>query len=1090
MADNMLHIIQSNRMEILQAQLCTLIKSAPLTNPFAKETVLVQSPGMSEWLKLGMSQHLGISAQVDFPLPSSFIWKLYQRFIDDVPSESAFNKGNMAWKLFTILPTCIDNPNYVALKRYLGEDPSGIKLFALCEKIADVFDQYLMYRPEWIELWEQGHDSLLDVDVAAIAPWQPDLWRRLVNHVTKLEQSPYHRANMHEQLLQALDHAEAEQLPERICIFGLSAIATSQLEIFQALGKKTNVFLFFFNPSEHYWGDLVDEKTQAKVAAKYAKMPELEAKDGEYYYIGNPLLSSWGKLGRDYFEQLLQLDASWIDGFDSEFNDHLLGLVQREIYQLAFKGESLTADPNWFVSEEGKLPIPAHDRTLVFQDCHTPLREVERLHDYLLNLFEQHPTLTPKDVIVMMPDVGAYSPFIKAVFDSTDEAIRIPYAISDLAIEQERPILTSFVTLTDLPHNRFCVSDILDLLGVAPIAEQFDLEAHEFDLIRYWLEQVNVKWGLNEQHKNEYGLPKISLNTWQHGLNRLLLGVATNDELTSFASIYPADEVEGMSVAVLNKLIGFIDALIWLKQALSKEQTLAHFATILRQAMALFYFAESEQSWDLLKLEQIIENIEKHYENGDIQEPVSAKILAYLVKQGVKEKGVGQRFLAGAINFCTLMPMRAIPFKVVCMLGLNDADYPRTVQPIGFDLVAHSTRRKGDRSRKLDDRYLFLEALLSARENLYISYIGRSCFNNEVQVPSVLVSELAEYLARSFYFEDTPEQPVVSRLTQQLPLQPFNPEHFKAGSLQSYNKTWLWQHTAIENKAEDAPLEVPLDTEIEFSDLLRGVCEPQKLFYQQSLGVKLKPIEALAPDEEPFALNALERYQYLDEVLEAQLRQKPLNIEQILQRGSLPQANIGKLQLDGLLMRIEPMTRVLTPLLCEAKEPIELKLHLDSHIIVGWLDSLYENRQVYYRSASIKAKDLIKGFLNHCAACAIGQEVTTYIVGLDQSIKFAVLGQQQSLEYLQQWLAFYKQALSEPVPFFANTSMEFAKTQDLKKAASKFKPQYIGRGEGEDPYVQLCFNDLSTHELRFCERSLALLEPILKTATEVAHGNA
>lgn len=289
------------------------------------------------------------------------------------------------------------------------------------------------------------------------------------------------------------------------------------------------------------------------------------------------------------------------------------------------------------------------------------------------------------------------------------------------------------MTLTDLPNNRFCVSDILDLLGVAPIAEQFNLESHEFDLIRYWLDQVSVKWGLNDSHKSEYGLPKIPLNTWQHGLNRLLLGVATNDEQTPFASIYPADEVEGMSVAVLNKLIGFVDALIWLKLQLSSEKTLTNFAAILREAMALFYSSESEQSWDLLKLEQIIENIEKHHENGDIQAPVSAKILAYLVKQGVREKGVGQRFLAGAVNFCTLMPMRAIPFKVVCMLGLNDADYPRTVQPIGFDLVAHSTRRKGDRSRKLDDRYLFLEALLSARENLYISYIGRSCFNNEAK---------------------------------------------------------------------------------------------------------------------------------------------------------------------------------------------------------------------------------------------------------------------------------------------------------------------------------------------------------------------
>lgn len=1089
MADNMLHIIQSNRMEILQAQLCTLIKSAPLANPFAKEVVLVQSPGMSEWLKLGMSQHLGISAQVDFPLPSSFIWKLYQNFIDDVPKESAFNKDNMTWKLFTLLPDCIDKPQYIALKHYLGDDPSGIKLFALCEKIADVFDQYLMYRPQWIELWDQGQDTLIDVDVEAIAPWQPDLWRRLVHHVEALEQSPYHRANMHEKLLQGLANAPDGKLPERICIFGLSAISTSQLDIFQALGQKTNVFLFFFNPSEHYWGDLVDEKTQAKVAAKYAKMPELEAKDGEYYYIGNPLLSSWGKLGRDYFEQLLQLDASWIDGFDDAFDDSLLGQVQQEIYQLAFKGESLTADPNWFVSQQGKLPIMADDTSIVFQDCHTPLREVERLHDYLLNLFEQNPSLTPKDIIVMMPDVGTYSPFIKAVFDSSEDNLRIPYAISDLAIEQERPILTSFVTLADLPNNRFCVSDILDLLGVLPIAEQFNLESHEFDLIRYWLDQVSVKWGLNDSHKSEYGLPKIPLNTWQHGLNRLLLGVATNDEQTPFVSIYPADEVEGMSVAVLNKLIGFVDALIWLKRQLSSEKTLTSFAAILREAMALFYSSESEQSWDLLKLEQIIENIEKHHENGDIQAPVSAKILAYLVKQGVREKGVGQRFLAGAVNFCTLMPMRAIPFKVVCMLGLNDADYPRTVQPIGFDLVAHSTRRKGDRSRKLDDRYLFLEALLSARENLYISYIGRSCFNNEAQVPSVLVSELTEYLDRSFYFEDMPKQSLVTRLTSRLPLQPFNPEHFKVGSLQSYNRTWLWQHRAAQAD-EIKPLAPVLDAEIEFSDLLRGVCEPQKLFYQQALGIKLKPIEALTLDEEPFALDALERYQYLDEVLDAQLQQQPLNLEQILQRGSLPQANIGKLQLEGLLSRVEPMVNVLTPLLNEPKEPLELKLGVAEHILVGWLDCVYDNRQVYYRSASIKAKDFIKGFLHHCAACVMGHEVTTYIVGLDQSVHFAAISQPQAQQYLEQWLAFYKQALSEPVAFFPSSSMEYAKTQDIKKAVNKFKPQYVGRGEGEDPYVQLCFSDLLAHEARFCALSLTLLTPILDAAEEVRHGDA
>ncbi|HAG41016.1 MAG TPA: exodeoxyribonuclease V subunit gamma, partial [Pseudoalteromonas sp.] len=276
----------------------------------------------------------------------------------------------LAWKLFAILPSCIDEPLYLPLKTYLEGDLDGQKTFALCEKIADVYDQYLMYRPHWIATWDSGKDELDDVDVS-IAPWQSDLWRKLVAHSKALGQSQFHRANMQGQLLAALENMDNSLLPKRISLFGISAIASSQLEVFEALSKKTEVFLFFFNPSEHYWGDVVDEKTAAKINAKYAKMPLLEAQqkkqtnpDEEYYFIGNPLLSSWGKLGRDYFEQLVQLDARWIDGFIDAFDDSLLGQIQSEIYQLAFKGESLTDNKQWFINDEGKLPISDTDTSI------------------------------------------------------------------------------------------------------------------------------------------------------------------------------------------------------------------------------------------------------------------------------------------------------------------------------------------------------------------------------------------------------------------------------------------------------------------------------------------------------------------------------------------------------------------------------------------------------------------------------------------------------------------------------------------------------------------------------------------------------
>jgi len=1064
----MLNIIQSNRMEALQAQFHQLLKVNPLQSPFDKEVVLVQSPGMSQWLKIGLSENLGVAAQVDFPLPSSFIWQLYQQLLPNVPKESAFNKPNLAWKLFAILPQCINEPLYLPLKTYLEGDIDGQKTFALCEKIADVYDQYLMYRPNWIATWDSGIDELDDVDIT-IAPWQPDLWRRIVNLSKQLGQSQFHRANMQGQLLSALESMDSSLLPKRISLFGISAIASSQLEVFEALSKKTEVFLFFFNPSEHYWGDIIDEKTAAKITAKYAKMPLLEAQqkkhtnpDEEYYFIGNPLLSSWGKLGRDYFEQLVQLDARWIDGFIDVFDDSLLGQVQSEIYQLAFKGESLTDNKEWFINDEGKLPITANDASITLSDCHTPLREVERLHDYLLNLFNQNSALTPKDIIVMMPDVGTYSPYIEAVFGGAQGSRFIPYALADLAIEQEKPVLSSFASLANLPFSRFGVSDILDLLQVTQIAEKFGLEAHEYEQIQYWLERVGVKWGVNAEHKSSFDLPAIELNTWQHGLNRLLLGIAMRDEQCPFNGIYSADEVEGMALDTLNKLVHFIDVLQDFKAKLTPDDTLTNKAQILSELLNTIYESESDDSWDLLVLQKVLEDIGKHHDNGDYSEAVSQRIVSYLIKQGIQEKGVGQRFLVGQVNFCTLMPMRAVPFKVVCMLGLNDADYPRTVQPIGFDLVPYSKKQKGDRSRKLDDRYLFLEALLSARDNLYMSYIGRSCFDNQPRMPSTLVSELLEYIGRSFKLSEPGDKPLPDCLISQQHLQPFNSHYYLPASAEqawlnnhSYNPIWL-PSEAIEPKAITT-LDVTPPELLDLDVFIRSVCHAQESFYQQSLGLRLPQFNDIAKDEEPFSLDALRRYFYLDEILEANINDTPLSTEQILQRGELPQAHVGSLIYESMQHRVDALAgQVKQQVKAGKSEPIEVLLSLENTTIEGWLNHVYMQKQVFYRSASIKAKDLIKGFIYHLAAQSMQQEVETLLLGLDKQISFAPMSKADADLLLADWFELYKALRNKPVAFFPVSGYEYVKSGgDMAKANSKFSPQYIGRGEGENPYIRL-----------------------------------
>jgi exodeoxyribonuclease V gamma subunit len=1118
-------------MEALQAQFHHLLKVAPLTSIFEKEVVLVQSPGMSQWLKIGLSQQLGLAAQVDFPLPSSFIWRLYQQLLPNVPSESAFNKPNLAWKLFSILPQCINEPLYLPLKNYLDGDLEGQKLFALCEKIADVYDQYLMYRPHWIGHWENGKDELDDVDVS-ISPWQPDLWRRLTQFSQDLGQNKFHRANMQDELLNALEKVSAEILPKRISLFGISAIANSQLAVFEALSKKTEVFLFFFNPSEHFWGDIVDEKTAAKISAKYAKMPLIEAHhnkqkapDTEYYFIGNPLLSSWGKLGRDYFEQLVQLDAQWLDGFVDDFEDTLLGKIQSEIYQLAFKGESLIDDKSWFIVDEGKIPVDEHDTSIVINDCHTPLREVERLHDYLLNLLNNDPTLTPKDIIIMMPDVGVYSPFVESVFGGAQNTERfIPYALADLAIEQENPVLSSFANLANLPFSRFGVSDILDLLQVQQIADKFAFEEHEYEQIQYWLESVGVKWGVNAQHKVDFDLPSLPLNTWMHGLNRLLLGIAQRDEFIEFNGIYSADEVEGMALDTLNKLVHFIETLLMFKARLSEDASLITKANILNELIASIYASQNDENWDLMLLQNVLQNLRKHHENGDYQGKVSQQVVSYLVQQGIQEKGVGQRFLVGKANFCTLMPMRAIPFKVVCILGLNDADYPRNVQPIGFDLVQYSQKQKGDRSRKLDDRYLFLEALLSARDTLYMSYIGRSCRDNQKRMPSTLLSELLEYIQRSFTLnneEDAPleantvsNEQMLSKIISQQHLQPFNLQYYlkdqnlstspietkarkaqQINSIHSYNPTWLPNSAIAPGTPSPLEVSVSVSDQIELDSFVRAVCNAQESFYQQTLGLRLPNVGEVAKDDEVFQTNELHRYFYLDEILEANLSNVSLNTQQLLQRGKLPLAQVGQLKLNEIISRVEGITQVIKAELKDSKQPpIEVVMKLENTEIVGWLSNVYgaksEARQVFYRPSSVKPKDLISAFIYHLAAQVSAHQVSTIVIGLDNRYEFSPVETSTAQKLLLDWFSLYKDSRKQPVAFFPVSSFEYIKKGDFDSASRKFSSSFKGFAESDNPYIRLDAQSLRDCETEFIAWSTLLIKPILQHAKEVSHADA
>ncbi|EDQ00427.1 exodeoxyribonuclease V, gamma subunit [Shewanella benthica KT99] len=979
-------------MEALSAQLAlelqTPIADMPVLMP---EHVLVQSPGMSTWLRLEIAKKNKIAAALEFPLPSSFIWQLCHILLPDVPKENAFTKPSMTWKLMELLPTLLSDQEFAPLKNYLtsGQDQSEqdlseqdnpLKLFQLCGQIADIFDQYLVYRPDWIAAWE-AHEPTLPPrgdKLSQAQAWQPILWRALIEFNNQhLNKSQYHRANLHQSLFDALDNPDTslDGLPRRLFVFGISSMAPQTLDVLYHLAKRIDVIMLNLSPCQHYWGDIVDPRLRARMALEYADKQKLEQDWEDKLEVGNPLLANNGKMGRELLDLILELPEEHanfnFECYQDPGVDSLLSGIQHDILELSTRGRSLGPDASLYLTLDGRRILAKTDDSLTLRSCHSPLREIETLHDHLLDMLSRTPDdpdepLLARDIVIMLPDVAAYAPYIDAVFSAKHGAHYIPYAIADRGAAQESPLINSFLHILSINQSRFGLTDILGILEVPAVLRRFDLDDEALTLIRHWLEQAGVRWGRDETSRAAQSLPAFDKNSWAFGIKRLILGYAFSDDAALYQDTLLVKGIEGQSAQALGKLLNFIETLDDYQALLGQTSSIEERMGQLAQLVDDFYEVDDEELPQLQAIREAINKLKTELLEAGQVTPLNTQVLQNWFNSTLSESRVGQRYLAGSVNFCTLMPMRSIPFKVVCLVGMNDGVYPRVQHPVGFDLVAQFGPRKGDRSRRLDDRYLFLEAILSAREQLYISYIGHSERDNSERIPSMLVSELVEYcqlcyLPESFKSEhfkpkdlepdaltqesaDEPDIPAIEKaIHQQLlieqPLQPFDerlylsqaPEDAADHRLkQSYSAQWCPSQTGEDDGVKqakrfiDAGLKITQaidvsqltdvldDNELEVSALIRFFRNPAQYFFNRTLKVDLSLNIQADDNDEPFSLSPLERYKLQASLLDNAISQKlEAPDEVLLQRlkasGELPLQPFDDLLLNKYLHDIRPL---------------------------------------------------------------------------------------------------------------------------------------------------------------------------------------
>ncbi|WP_428036413.1 exodeoxyribonuclease V subunit gamma [Amphritea sp.] len=1085
----MFQIYHSNKLDLQKDLLVQLISNHPLTDPFQPETILVQSPGMAQWLKLELAEKLQIAANMDFPLPASFLWRSFTTVLQDVPLRSAFTKEALTWGVMELLPQQLNMAEFAPLQRYLKQDEGQYKLYQLCGKVADIFDQYLVYRPDWIARWESGDDL---PEITRTQPWQPILWRTLQQHILGLGLSHWHRGNMFNGFVDALNAGQFDlsQLPARLFVFGISALPQNFVEALQALGQRIDVHLMVCNPCQYYWGDIVDPKYLARLNQHWLSKPgmSIDTLSEQYHSHGNPILSSMGKLGRDYLHQIQDLAAPEIELFEDCGRSSLLQSVQQDILEL----EDRSADG--VLEQSHKRILPAADRSLQLHSAHSPLREVEVLYDQLLAMLDEQPDLSPRDIIVMMPDVAAYAPYIEAVFGNAPFERFIPFSISDRTLQQESPLLLSFLRLLGLPESRVTVSEVLEILEVPAVLRQFNLDGDRFERICRWIDACQIRWGIDAEQRVKQGLPGFEQNSWRFGLRRMLAGFAMGQSESLWHGIDPYAEIEGLEAEDLGQLAEFVELLEFCSERLQQDKPVGEWFEVINDILQRAYQPDEQDEILLSQVREVLEKLQQQLRDSCYQQPLSWAIIRDYLTAELRNSRASQRFMIGAVNFCTLMPMRSIPFKVVCLLGMNDGVYPRAIAPMGFDLMAEHPQR-GDRSRRDDDRYLFLEALLSARQTLYISYIGRSVQDNSPKVPSVLVSELLEYCQQNYSLENPSDSSAdAGDLKQQLltqhPLQPFNERYFSPDSpLFSYAEEWLpllHRQGDPEQSFMLRPLDAEELTELELTELLAFARNPVKHFFQRRLKVYFNFTAVELQDEEPFQIDGLSAYQLKQQLLDAALsEQQESFFERIVASGLLPVGIAAELQTRKLRHDCQEMADKIRPYIDQPGR-IECQLNIAGITLSGWLTGLHSGGLVRYRAANAKGRDIVQLWLEHLVLCASGYPLQSWFFGLNGRHWFDPVEQGRALDYLQEWLNAYRQGMREPLPLPADTAwMLESKTLEKGEERAQQEAQkcfnldaYTQMGESRDLYINRVYPDYNALGPRFVALAELLYRPL------------
>jgi exodeoxyribonuclease V gamma subunit len=1079
-----LYIHRSERADALVDRLGELLRE-PLADVMQAEIVAVPSRGVERWLSQRVSAHLGTSpgradgvcANVDFPFPGTLVGDALSSSSNVDPATDPWRPERAVWPLLEVVDAHLDEPWLAALAGHLrNAGPEGaLRRFATVRHIADLYDRYAVHRPDMLRSWAAGK-------VETITPeerWQADLWRRLREQIGL--PSPAER------LLDACSalrqDAALADLPQRFSLFGLTRLPGSYLDVLAALAHRRDVHLFLLHPSPVLWETLADYRPPRGLR---------RADDPSTKKATNPLLGSWGRDAREMQLVLAAADDEVLDDYRPAAlgASTLLRRIQQDVRD--DRSPAGSAHPP---KGDARPVLARDDRSIQIHACHGRGRQVEVLRDAVLHLLEDDPHLEPRDILVMCPDIETYAPFIDATFgvaepaDIEDGVPRLPdlrVRLADRSLRQTNPTLSVIARLLELVTERITASQVLDLAGRDPVRRRFVLDDDDLARLGEWVVASGVRWGFDAERRAPYKLESLGANTWRTGLDRALLGVTMADERQRLVGgVLPLDDIDSGDIELVGRFAELVDRLDEAITTLGEPKTVDAWAVSIAQAADSLTATSESDSWQREELQRLLDGLIGEATTDDAVASVilEPNDVVSLLSDRLKGRPTRANFRTGHLTVCTLVPMRSVPHRVVCLLGLDDGAFPRVSERDGDDLTL-ADPHVGDRDPRSEDRQLLLDALMAATDTLLITYTGRDERSNIERPPAVPVGELIDVAERTVRTEDG--SPVERHIVVQHPLQPFDARNYSADALVP-GYLWGFDPVNLEGaRASVNPRQPPdpflpgplpnIDTAVvELEDLDRFLGHPVRAFLRQRLGIRLGLKEADVDDALPVELGPLERWAVGDRLLTAHMAGAPIEacVAAERARGVVPPGALAERIFNQVVPEVQSVATAAAAL--DDVEPVSMDVNItlgDGTRLVGTVPQVRGDVICAVSFSRLASHQRLQAWLR-LLALTVGhpdRSFTAMTVGrlrengpprTDVSIaRIDVLGadaaarQRAAARYLEELVDLYRRGMREPLPIYCKTTAAWARGSAAKReglAAKQWTSEWNFQKEDKDP---------------------------------------